>query len=97
MLASPESPVRHPPRFFAASTEGVLLQAHAQLAGRYDRYVLDRIERTSKGTDSALDDAGGNTDARKIAFELGQAAWLVSCGLKLSCDDPADDSSREPE
>jgi hypothetical protein len=51
---------------------------------------MDRIERGSKGTDSVLDETGENSDARNFAFELSVAAWLVSCGLELNCDDPAD-------
>ncbi|MGP8111795.1 MAG: hypothetical protein ACLQFF_12525 [Steroidobacteraceae bacterium] len=83
--------VEHTPRFYAASADGhVLMQLHSLLSGRYDRYVMDRIERASKGTDSVLDETGDNSDARNFAFELSIASWLVSCGLELNCADPAD-------
>jgi hypothetical protein len=87
--------LEHTPRFYAASADGyVLVQAHLLLAGRYDRYVIDRIERASKGTDSVLDKTDGNSDARNFAFELSIASWLVSCGLDLNCADPADVAGR---
>ena len=77
--------------FFAAAADSyVLVQAYHQLRGRFDRYVVERIERASKGTDTVLDETDLNNAGRNFCFELSLACWLVSFGLDLSCGDPAD-------
>jgi hypothetical protein len=84
-------PPENTPLFFAAAADSyVLVQAYHQLRGRFDRYVVERIERASKGSDTVLDETDLNSVGRNFCFELSLASWLVSFGLSLSCDDPAD-------
>ena len=79
------------PLFYAASADGyVLSHAYQQLRGRYDQYVANRIGRACRGTDTVGDEDGANSEGRNFCFELSLASWLVSCGLALNCNDPAD-------
>jgi hypothetical protein len=77
--------------FYAASADGYVLSlAYQQLRGRYDPYVARRIDRACRGSDTVAEEDGANNEGRNFCFELGLASWLVSSGLDLNCDDPAD-------
>jgi hypothetical protein len=85
------NPPENSPLFYAATADGfVLSHAYQQLRGRYDQYVARRIDRACRGTDTIADEDGANSDGRNFCFELSLASWLVSSGLALNCDDPAD-------
>lgn len=89
-LKAEEAPA-NTPLFYAASADGYVLSlAYQQLRGRYDRYVARRIDRACRGPDSVADEDGANNEGRNFCFELSLASWLVSGGLDLNCDDPAD-------
>lgn len=84
-------PSANTPLFYAASADGYVLSlAFQQLRGRYDSYVAKRIDRACRGPDTVADESGTNSEGRNFCFELGLACWLVSSGLDLNCDDPAD-------
>jgi hypothetical protein len=67
-----------------------LIAAHAQLAGRCDQFVSTGMARLARGTATGAMEMPDNSDSRNICFELGTAAWLVSCGLILNASDTAD-------
>lgn len=84
-------PSANTPLFYAASADGYVLSlAFQQLRGRYDSYAAKRIDRVCMGSDTVADEDGTNSEGRNICFELSLACWLVSSGLDLNCDDPAD-------
>jgi hypothetical protein len=68
----------------------VLSLAYQQLQGRYDPYVAKRIDRACRGSDIVAEEDGSNSEGRNFCFELSLACWLVSSGLDLNYDDPAD-------
>jgi len=86
-----DKPPENSALFYAASADGYVLSlAYQQLRGRYDPYVARRIDRACRGSDTVAEEDGANSDGRNFCFELGLASWLVSSGLDLNCDDPAD-------
>jgi hypothetical protein len=84
-------PPDNSPLFYAAAADGYVLSlAYQQLQGRYDPYVAKRIDRACRGSDIVAEEDGANNEGRNFCFELSLASWLVSSGLDLNYDDPAD-------